>query len=62
MHSAAHAAHNDAPCPAPRCPTVNVNVGTPSVATSAQDNRASASGEVDVVDDGYTRCWRRRSH
>ena len=40
------------PRPAPPRPAVNVDVGAPSVAPSAHANRAGASGEVDVVDDG----------
>ena len=36
----------------PPRPAINVDVGSPSVATSAHANRAGASGEVDVVDDG----------
>jgi len=36
----------------PPRPAVNVDVGAPSVAPSAHADRASASGEVDVVDDG----------
>jgi len=51
MHSAAHASQR-APCPAPPRPVVNVDVGAPSVAPSVHANRAGASGEVDVVDDG----------
>jgi len=47
MHGAAHALHRAAPRPA-----VNVDVGAPSVAPAAHANRAGASGEVDVVDDG----------
>jgi len=53
MHGAAHASHCAAPCPAPPHPAVNnVDIGAPSVAPSAHANRAGASGEVDVVDDG----------
>jgi len=52
MHGAAHASHRAAPRPAPPRPAVNVDVGAPSVAPSAHANRAGASGEVDVVDDG----------
>jgi len=52
MHGAAHASHCAAPCPAPLRPAVNVDVGAPSVAPSANANRARESGEVDVVDDG----------
>jgi len=52
MHCAAHASHCAAPCPAPLRPAVNVDVGAPSVAPSANANRARESGEVDVVDDG----------
>jgi len=52
MHGAAHASHRAATHPASPCPAVNVDVGAPSVAPSAHANRAGASGEVDVVDDG----------
>ena len=52
MHGAARASQRAAPCPAPPRPTVNVDVGTPSVATSAHANCAGSSGEIDVVDDG----------
>jgi len=52
MHSAAHASHRAAPRPAPPRPAVNVDVGEPSVAPSTHANRAGASREVDVADDG----------
>jgi len=52
MHGAAHASHRAAPRPAPPRPAVNVDVVTPSVAPSTHANRAGASGEVDVADDG----------
>jgi len=52
MHGAAHASQRAAPCPSPPRPAVDADVGTPSVAPSAHANRAGASGEVDVVDDG----------
>jgi len=52
MHGAAHASHRAALCPAPPHPAFNVDVGAPSVVPSAHANRAGASGEVDVVDDG----------
>ena len=52
MQGTAHASHHAAPHPAPPHPSVNVDVGAPSVTTSAHANRASASGEVDVADDG----------
>ena len=52
MHGAAHASQRAAPCPAAPRPAVNVKYGAPSVAPSAHANRAGASGEVDVVDDG----------
>jgi len=52
MHSAAHASHRAALRPAPPRPAVNVDVGAPSVPPSTHANRADASGEVDVVDDG----------
>jgi len=52
MHGAAHASHCATPHPTPHHPAVNVDVGAPSVALSACANRAGASGEVDVVDDG----------
>ena len=52
--SYAHASRRPSPCIlSPRCQrgcwTI---VGAPSVATSAHANRAGASGEVDVADDG----------
>ena len=53
MHGAAHASHRAAPRPAPPRPAVNVDVGAPNVVPSAHANRAGASGEVDVVDDGF---------
>jgi len=52
MHGAGHASHRAAPHPTPPRPAVNVDVGAPSVATSAHADRAGASGEVDVADDG----------
>jgi len=52
MHGAAYALHRAAPRPAAPRPAVNVDVGAPSVAPSSHANRAGASGEVDVVDDG----------
>jgi len=52
MHGAAHASYRTAPRPASPRPAVNVDVGAPSVAPSAYANRAGASGEVDLVDDG----------
>jgi len=52
MHGAAHVSHRASPRPAPPRPAVNVDVGAPSVAPSAHANRAGASGEIDVVDDG----------
>ena len=52
MHGAAHASHRAAPRPAPPRPAINVDVGAPIVAPSAHVNRASASGEVVVADDG----------
>jgi len=48
MHGAVHASHRAAPHPASPRPAVNMDVGAPSVATSAHAN----SGEVDVTDDG----------
>jgi len=60
MHGAANASHRASPRPAPPCPAINVDVGAPIVAPSAHINRAGASGEVDVADDGTTRCRRRR--
>jgi len=51
MHGAEHASHRAVHHPAPPRPTVNVDVGAPSVTPSAHDNHASASGEVDVADD-----------
>jgi len=52
MRGAAYAWHCTSPRPAPPRPAVNVDVGAPSVVPSAHANRAGASGEVDVVDDG----------
>jgi len=52
MHSAAHASHHASPHPAPPHPAVNVDVGAPSVTPSAHANRAGASGEVNVADEG----------
>jgi len=52
MHGAAHASHRAAPRPAPPHPAVNVDVSAPNVVPSAHANHASASGEVDVADDG----------
>ena len=52
MHSAAHAFQRTTPCPTPPHPAVDVDVGAPSIAPSAHANRAGASGEVDVVDQG----------
>jgi len=52
MHGAAHASYCASPHPAPPRPTVNVDVGAPSVTTSAHANRAGASGEVDLANDG----------
>jgi len=52
MHGAARASHRAAPHHAPPRPAANVDVGAPSVKPSAHANRAGASGEVDVVDDG----------
>jgi len=52
MHCAAHASHCTAPSPASPRPAVEVDVGAPSVTPSAHANRAGASGEVDVADDG----------
>jgi len=46
MHSAAHASHRAAPHPATPHPAVNVDVGAPSVTSSAHANRAGASGDV----------------
>jgi len=54
MYSATHASHRSAPRPAPPHPAVNVDVGAPIVTPSAHANRAGASGEVDVADDGHT--------
>jgi len=51
-HGAAHALHCDAPRSATPRRDVNVDVGAHSVAPSAHANRAGASGEVNVVDDG----------
>jgi len=51
-HGAAHASHGTAPRPAPPRPVINVDKDTPIVTPSAHVNRAGASGEVDVVDDG----------
>jgi len=51
MH-AAHASHHAAPRPAPPRPAVNMDVGAHSGVPSAHANRAGASGEVDVADDG----------
>jgi len=50
-HRAAHASQR-ASCPASPRPAVNVDVGAPSVAPCFNANRASPSGEVDVVDNG----------
>jgi len=47
VQGAAHASHRAAPRPA-----ANIDVGPPSVAPSAHANRAGASAEVDVADDG----------
>jgi len=52
MHGAAHASYRAAPRPAPPRPAINVDVGAPIVAPFAHANRASASGEVVVADDG----------
>jgi len=52
MHGAAHASHRTAPRPAPPSPAINVDEGAPIVAPSAHANRAGASGQVDVADDG----------
>jgi len=52
MHGAAHASHRAANRPAPPRPAVNVDVGAPIVAPSANANRAGSSGEVDVADVG----------
>jgi len=52
MHGAAHASHRAAPRPAPPHPAVNMDVDARSVAPSAHADRAGASGEVDVADDG----------
>jgi len=52
MHGVAHASHRAAPHPATPRPAVKVDVGAPSVTTSVHANRAGASGEVDVDDDG----------
>jgi len=52
MHGAAHASHRAAPRPAPPRPAINVDVGAPIVAPSAHANRAGASGEIDVAEDG----------
>jgi len=52
MHGAASASHRATPRPAPPRPALNVDVGAPIVAPSAHVNRAGASGEVDVADDG----------
>jgi len=52
MHGAARALHRTASRPALPCPVVNLDVGTRIVAPSAYANRAGASGEVDVADDG----------
>ena len=46
MHGAAHASHRAAPRPATPRPAVNVDVGAPSVVSSAHANRAGASGDV----------------
>jgi len=52
MHGAAHASHRTTPRTAPPRPAINVDVGSPIVAPSAQVIRVGASAEVDVVDDG----------
>jgi len=52
MHCAAHASHRAFPHPAPPCHAIIVDVGALIVAPSAHVNRAGASGEVDVADDG----------
>jgi len=52
MHGAAHGSHRAAPRPAHPSPVINVDEGAPIVAPSAHANRAGASGEVDVADDG----------
>ena len=52
MHGAAHASHRAAPRPVPPRPAINVDVGAPIVAPSANANRAGASGDLDVADDG----------
>jgi len=52
MHGAAHASHRAAPRHAPPRSAINVDVGASIVAPSAHANRASASEEVDVADDG----------
>ena len=52
MHGAARASQRAAPYPAPPRPAVNVDVGTPSIVTSAHANCAGFSGEVEMVDDG----------
>ena len=52
MHGAAHASQRAAPWPALPRPAVNVYFGAPSVGLCANANRAGASGEVDVVDEG----------
>ena len=49
---AAYALHREAPHPAPPRSAVNVDVGAPSVTTSAHADRAVASGQVDVADVG----------
>jgi len=52
LHGAAHALQHTTPRPAPPRPAINVDVGAPSIAPSAHANRAGASREVDVADDG----------
>ena len=52
LNGAARASQRATPYPAPPRPAVNVDVGTPSIVTSAHANCAGFSGEVEMVDDG----------